>query len=94
MYGSGTITLGQRAALTVPSDAIVLRDGHEYVFVLGADGRVALTKVDVGRRFGNGVEISAGVSRRSAGRRGRRRVPERRRRGARRRLRRSAGHQS
>src|SRR5262249_22123632 len=62
MYGTGTITLGQRAALTLPSDAIVLRDGHEHVVVLGADGRVALTKVDVGRRFGNGVEISGGVS--------------------------------
>jgi RND family efflux transporter MFP subunit len=62
MYGTGTITLGHRVALTLPSDAIVLRDGHEYVFVLGPDGRVALTKVDVGRRFGNGVEISAGVT--------------------------------
>ncbi len=62
MYGTGTITLGHRVALTLPSDAIVLRDGHEYVFVLGADGRVALTKVDVGRRFGNGVEISAGLT--------------------------------
>lgn len=62
MYGTGSITLGHRAALTLPSDAIVLRDGHEYVFVLGPDGRVALTKVDVGRRFGNGVEISAGLT--------------------------------
>ena len=85
MYGTGTITLGQRAALTLPSDAIVLRDGHEYVFVLGADGRVALTKVDVGRRFGNGVEISAGLDADATGGRGGRRVPERRRRGARRR---------
>ena len=62
MYGTGSITLGHRVALTLPSDAIVLRDGHEYVFVLGPDGRVALTKVDVGRRFGNGVEISAGLT--------------------------------
>jgi HlyD family secretion protein len=62
MYGTGTITMGHRVALTLPSDAIVLRDGHEYFFVLGADGRVALTKVDVGRRFGNGVEISAGLT--------------------------------
>jgi RND family efflux transporter MFP subunit len=61
MYGSGTITLGQRSAVTLPSDAIVLRDGHEYVFVLGADGRVALTKVSIGRRFGNGVEINSGL---------------------------------
>jgi HlyD family secretion protein len=62
MYGSGTITLGQRSALTVPSGAIVLRDGHEYVFVLGTDGRVALTKVSIGRRNGNEVEISDGLS--------------------------------
>jgi RND family efflux transporter MFP subunit len=62
MYGTGTITLGQRAALRLPSDAIVMRDGHEYVFLLGADGRVALTKVGVGRRFGSGVEISTGVT--------------------------------
>ena len=61
MYGTGSITLGQRSAMTLPSDAIVLRDGHEYVFVLGADGRVVLTKVSVGRRVGNGVEISGGL---------------------------------
>ena len=62
MYGSGTITLGQRSALTLPSGAIVQRDGHEYVFIRGADGRVVLTKVSVGRRNGNDVEISEGVS--------------------------------
>ena len=67
-----------RRPLTLPSDAIVLRDGHEYVFVLGADGRVALTKVDIGRRFGNGVEISAGLDGDAAGRRRRRCIPERR----------------
>jgi HlyD family secretion protein len=61
MYGSGAITLGSRAALTLPADAIVLRDGHEYVFVLGADDRVALTRVVVDRRVGNGVEISGGL---------------------------------
>jgi len=61
MYGTGTITLGVRSALTLPASAIVLRDGHEYVFVLGADNRVALTKVSVGRRVGNGVEINDGL---------------------------------
>jgi len=61
MYGTGTITLGVRPALTLPASAIVLRDGHEYVFVLGPDNRVALTKVSVGRRVGNGVEISDGL---------------------------------
>jgi HlyD family secretion protein len=61
MYGTGTITLGDRAALTLPSSALVLRDGHEYVFVLGPDNRVALTKVSVGRRVGNSVEINEGL---------------------------------
>jgi len=61
MYGTGAITLGVRPALTLPASAIVLRDGHEYVFVLGADNRVALTKVSVGRRVGNGVEINDGL---------------------------------
>ncbi|HTO56603.1 MAG TPA: efflux RND transporter periplasmic adaptor subunit [Pseudomonadales bacterium] len=62
MYGTGTITLGSRTALTLPSSALVLRDGHEYVFVLGPDNRVALTKISVGRRVGNGVEVSDGLS--------------------------------
>jgi RND family efflux transporter MFP subunit len=62
MYGTGTITLGIRSALTLPADAIVLRDGHEYVFVLAPDNRVALIKVSVGRRVGNGVEINDGLS--------------------------------
>jgi RND family efflux transporter MFP subunit len=62
MYGTGTITLGHRDALALPSDAIVMRDGHEYVFVLGADGRAALIRVDIGRRFGNSVEITSGVT--------------------------------
>jgi HlyD family secretion protein len=62
MYGTGTITLGVRSAMTLPADAIVLRDGHEYVFVLGTDNHVALIKVGVGRRVGNGVEINDGLS--------------------------------
>jgi RND family efflux transporter MFP subunit len=61
MYASGAITLGQRMALTVPSGAVALRDGHEYVFLLGDDARVLQTKVTVGRRFGDGVEISSGI---------------------------------
>lgn len=61
MYGSGTITTGEREALTIPASAITLRDGHEYVFVLQADGSVALTRVDIGRRVGNDVEITAGL---------------------------------
>jgi len=62
MYASGSITLGQRAALTLPSSAVVLRDGHEYVFLLGEDDRVQQTKITVGRRVGDGIEVSGGLN--------------------------------
>jgi RND family efflux transporter MFP subunit len=61
MYASGAITLGQRTALTIPSSAVVLRDGHEYVFLLGPDDRVQQSKVAVGRRVGDGIEITTGL---------------------------------
>lgn len=61
MYATGSIALGERPALTVPSSAIVLRDGHEYVFTLDADKQVVQNKVTIGRRAGNDVEIVAGL---------------------------------
>ena len=61
MYGTGTIALGKSAALVVPSGAVALRDGYEYLFVLGPDNRVQQVKVGVGRRIGDAVEITSGV---------------------------------
>jgi HlyD family secretion protein len=61
MYGSGTIALGQSPALVVPSSALALRDGYEYLFVLGPENRVQQVKVGVGRRIGDSVEITSGV---------------------------------
>jgi RND family efflux transporter MFP subunit len=62
MYGSGTIALGESPALVVPSGAVALRDGYEYLFVLGPENRVEQVKVAVGRRIGDAVEITSGVS--------------------------------
>ena len=62
MYASGVITLGEQPALTVPSSAIVQRDGHEYVFTVGPDARVLQNKVVVGRRIGADVEVQSGMS--------------------------------
>ena len=62
MYASGTITLGERPALTVPSSAIVQRDGHEFVFTVGAEHHVLQNKVVTGRRIGSDVEVLSGLS--------------------------------
>ncbi|KPA87589.1 MULTISPECIES: efflux RND transporter periplasmic adaptor subunit [Pseudomonas] len=62
MYASGRIELADRAALTVPDTAVVLRDGRSYVFVLGEDMHVTQQGVEVGRRRGRAVEIVAGLT--------------------------------
>jgi RND family efflux transporter MFP subunit len=62
MFVRGELQVGQSAALTLPQSAVVLRDGFAYVYRVGADNRVAETKVEVGRRVGDRVEITRGVT--------------------------------
>ena len=45
------------AAITVPLEAISLRDGFSYRFTVGADNRVKRLKVQLGRRSGEQVEV-------------------------------------
>lgn len=61
MFTSGEFLLGDTTALVVPEQAIVMRDGFQYVFRLNPDNRVAQTKVKPGRRLGNQVEILDGI---------------------------------
>ncbi|MDA1073921.1 MAG: efflux RND transporter periplasmic adaptor subunit [Proteobacteria bacterium] len=62
MFASGTIKVGERAGLVLPSTAIVQRDGYEYVFVVDVESsRVAQRKVQTARRFANQIEVVAGV---------------------------------
>lgn len=61
MFARGYIRLGQRAALTLPESAVVLRDGNSYAFTVGLDDWVAQRKVDVGRRAQGRVEILSGL---------------------------------
>ncbi len=61
MFARGEIEIGQIRTLTLPQDALVLRDGYAYVLRVGADNRVQLTKVETGRRGGDRVEIRAGL---------------------------------
>ena len=57
MFASGTFDLGQSSALTVPQQALVVRDGFSYLFRLNADNRVSQLKVQPGRRLNGRVEV-------------------------------------
>jgi RND family efflux transporter MFP subunit len=60
-FARGHFLLGESQALTVPAQAIVVRDGHNYVFVVGADNKAAQRKVETGRRVGERVELLQGL---------------------------------
>ncbi len=61
MFARGSFELGSRPALSLPQTALQLRDGFSYVFRVGADRRVVMTKVTPGRRAGDRVEILSGL---------------------------------
>lgn len=62
MFASGQFELGESGALTVPTQAIAVRDGFSYVFRLNADQRVSQLKVATGRRLGERVEVVSGLN--------------------------------
>ena len=57
MFASGSFDLGQSPALTVPQQAMVVRDGFSYIFRLNADNRVSQLKVQPGRRLNGRIEV-------------------------------------
>ena len=61
MFAKGTFQLGSSDALTVPQQAVIVREAFSYVFVPGADNRVAQRKVVTGRRLGERIEIVSGL---------------------------------
>lgn len=61
MFARGEFALGSSEALTVPQEALVVRDGFTYVFVVGADQRVQQRKVLTGRRVADRVEVLSGL---------------------------------
>ncbi len=68
MFARGEITLGSGQGLTLPQSAVLLRDGFHYVYRVegdGRDGRVTQTKVVVGRRQGERIEIVSGIDART-----------------------------
>ena len=61
MFARGEFDIGSSAALTLPQAAVLLRDGFHYVLRVGPDAKVVQTKVEVGRRVGERVEITGGL---------------------------------
>jgi RND family efflux transporter MFP subunit len=62
MFARGEFELGNSQALTVPQQAVVVRDGFSYAFRLNADQRVSQVKLTTGRRVGERVEVLEGIS--------------------------------
>jgi RND family efflux transporter MFP subunit len=61
MFARGEFEVGSGSGLTLPQSAVLLRDGFSYVLAVGPDSKVAQTKVSVGRRSGDRVEITGGL---------------------------------
>src|SRR5690606_16150571 len=61
-FATGKLDLGTAEGLTLPQSAVLLRDGFNYVFIVGSDHKITQTKVGVGRRLQDRVEITRGLS--------------------------------
>lgn len=61
MFARGEIELGKSGVLTLPQSAVQMRDGFHYIFRIGADSTVIQTKVSIGRRAGDRIEVTGGV---------------------------------
>lgn len=61
-FARGHFVLPASAALTVPAQAVVQRDGHSYVFVVDAQNKVTQRKVATGRRLSDVVEVLQGIT--------------------------------
>jgi RND family efflux transporter MFP subunit len=62
MFASGQFAMGESTALTVPQQAVIVRDGFSYVFRLNPDSRVSQLKVTTGRRLGDRIEVAGGLA--------------------------------
>ena len=60
-FARGLFQIGASQALTVPAQSIVVRDGHNYVFVIDAASKASQRKVMTGRRVGERVEVLSGL---------------------------------
>jgi multidrug efflux pump subunit AcrA (membrane-fusion protein) len=61
VFARGEFEIGSGTALTLPQSAVLLRDGFSTVLRVGADSKVSLVKIGVGRRVGDRIEITQGL---------------------------------
>jgi len=61
MFASGEFDIGTGTGLTLPQSAVLLRDGFSYVLRVGPDSKVSETKVTVGQRLGDRIQITGGL---------------------------------
>ena len=61
MFAKGEFELGASNALTLPQQALVLRDGFTYAMRLEPGSKVRQVKLQTGRRLGDAVEIMQGA---------------------------------
>ena len=61
MFVSGEFEVGNANALLVSPQSVVVRDGFNYVFRIGADSKVTQLKVTVGRRSDGKIEVVGGL---------------------------------
>ena len=61
MFARGEFEIGSGSGLTLPQSAVLLRDGFSYVLRVGTDSKVTQTKISVGRRVGDRIEITGGL---------------------------------
>lgn len=61
-FARGEFELGRERAMSLPQSAVLLRDGFSYVFRLDDQNTVTQTKVAVGQRMGDQIEIVGGIA--------------------------------
>lgn len=61
MFARGYFEIGNETALTLPQSAVLLRDGFSYVLRIDPELKVIQTKVTVGRRAGDRIEVTGGL---------------------------------
>jgi HlyD family secretion protein len=61
MFAKGDFNLGNQTALTLPQQALVLRDGFTFAMRIDAGNKVAAVKLQTGKRSGDAVEILSGA---------------------------------
>ncbi len=61
MFAKGEFAMGAADALTLPQQALVLRDGFTYAMRVEPNNKVVQVKLETGRRVGDSVEIKQGA---------------------------------